>query len=178
MASHELLAQDCTTRPHLRVTRADSACGFVSINTIPPALSDSRAHPGLSGTGPFGVVRDAKLQRDNDPDLHTDQTMYSCGSLVCGWRRIIWLVFDSLKLVGNAACICHVSDWSRVTQPMRMPHRRRASARAGAWITAAPGRASHGRLPTVTSTLCASWRRNTRRCAPEYARLRDFDRSG
>lgn len=45
--------------------------------------SDSKIHTALENVSQFGVVADAKRIHDNDMALHTDQVMYSCGSLVC-----------------------------------------------------------------------------------------------
>jgi len=41
---------------------------------------DSRAHGGLENTTLFGVAA-KRAERANDPQLHTDKTMFSCGSL-------------------------------------------------------------------------------------------------
>ena len=41
--------------------------------------NEAGRYGGLSNTTLFGVAQ--RVQRDNDERLHTDQTMFSCGSL-------------------------------------------------------------------------------------------------
>jgi hypothetical protein len=56
-------------------------------NNVASALqqsNDSKRNASLSNTTTFGV---AKRIRDNDEHLHTDQTMFSCGSLAPKLRR-------------------------------------------------------------------------------------------
>lgn len=48
--------------------------------------ADSRTAPGLENTTLFGVAAQRR-ERANDPALHTDQTMFSCGSLAPKLQR-------------------------------------------------------------------------------------------
>ncbi|CAG9464545.1 unnamed protein product [Pedinophyceae sp. YPF-701] len=48
---------------------------------------DSAKYGGLSNVTQFGVAQEARRARANDKDLHTDQQMFSCGSLAPKLQR-------------------------------------------------------------------------------------------
>eukprot|EP00010_Vexillifera_abyssalis_P001453 CAMPEP_0201560856 /NCGR_PEP_ID=MMETSP0173_2-20130828/78487_1 /ASSEMBLY_ACC=CAM_ASM_000268 /TAXON_ID=218659 /ORGANISM="Vexillifera sp., Strain DIVA3 564/2" /LENGTH=459 /DNA_ID=CAMNT_0047975319 /DNA_START=765 /DNA_END=2144 /DNA_ORIENTATION=- len=64
--------------------------------------ADSKLNASLENVSTFGVAKAKKIARDNDPALHTNQQVYSCGSL-------------APKLKRGAGCMDH--GFSREKQP-------------------------------------------------------------
>jgi hypothetical protein len=87
---------------------AASRCAALLRDLLPRAAAqpeESARYSGLENTTTFGVA--ARRARDNDPDVHTGQDLFSCGSLTAR--------FSTSRLVRSDGCMDH--GFSRGRQP-------------------------------------------------------------